>query len=169
MAIPAIIARSFNLAFRGSEARAKSPATTLWGLLRLAQKPKSAEIALSTIGRRILSGKITSIDLMFLPAKTKEIFARALQRVGVLDGVLTSTYLLNPTLANLAQKATDPGILAALCENTNTVRNFTVGYDDESGRKNVQAEIAIGQIAALNPQTRPADASSVRPQRTAAS
>ena len=43
MAIPAIIARSFNLAFRGSAARANSPATTLWGLLRLAQTGKKPE------------------------------------------------------------------------------------------------------------------------------
>jgi hypothetical protein len=162
MGIPAIITRSFNLAFRSQEARAKSPATTLWGLIRLAQKPKSEEAALAAIGRRVLSGRITSTDLMFLSDEAKSVLSRAFEKAGISTGTLTSSYMLNPTLAALAQNSTDPETLAELCRNTNTVHNFTVGYDDTTGRKDVRAQITIGRIAALNPHTRPTDAAKAR-------
>jgi hypothetical protein len=143
MDITKIFNRSINL-FRGQARRAESQDTTLWGLLRLARREATSKAALENIGRRVLSGKIDYLSLTWLSVDAKKIFTRVFEDFGIPTGVLTSPYLLNQTLARLAQTSTDPEILTSLSKNQNTVTNFGMEFP---------LNITIAEIAARNPMT----------------
>lgn len=147
--------RAVNLA-RGAAVRAKSPDTTLRGLLRLAQKGPTREAALLNIRQRILTGEVT-LSQMVLSDSDRKIFAQVLESLSLPVTFVVETWHINTRLAELAKSRILPEILAALCQNTNLVYNFEI-RDRSTRARVILPSVRIAEIAANNPDTPPADA-----------
>ena len=155
MAISKTLMRVVNFA-RGATVRAESPDTTLWGLLKLAQKEPTKEAALLNIRQRVLTGEVT-LSLMVLSNSDRKTFAQVLESLDLPVTSVAEPWHINTRLAELAKSRIFPDILAALCQNTNLVHNFTI-RDRDTGAKVLLSSVRIAEIAANNPHTRPADA-----------
>jgi hypothetical protein len=124
--------------------------------MRLAQKEGSRETALRNIGQRVLTGRIPYESFMVLSKREKNIFFEVFRGLNLPTNVVTEGWLLNKSLADLAQRSTDPDVLATLCQNTHLVGNPVIDL------KRARPLVSISEIAAQNPKTRQEDAAYAR-------